>query len=321
MIMSFRNYPAVSVVIPCHADREWPSVRAAVASLRAQSLPPAEILLVVDHNPGLYDRARRELSGVTVLANRRWPGASGTRNTGAFETLTPLVAFLDGDAYPQAGWLAALVAPFEDRTVVGTGGAIRPGWQRPRPGWFPDEFLWTVGGSYPGLPTSNGPVRNVWSASMAVRRDAFASVGGFRDGFGKRGNRSRPEDTDLCLRMGRGGRWIYTPGAVIDHPVEPAHASFGYFLRRCYAEGRGKVQLARLLDGRRSLGSERDYLRRTVPRAVLRGLLDGLRGHGAAHAARAGVMLAGVAAAAAGGAVESLVARRTAGQEPVGVAS
>ena len=302
--------PTVSVVIPCHTQQQWPSLVTAIASLEAQSPRPAEITVVVDHNPELYERARRELSGVTVLANRYQPGASGNRNTGAFDTTTPLVAFLDGDSRPHEGWLAALVAPFAEPTVVGTGGAIRPDWQRPRPGWFPDEFLWTVGGSYTGMPATAAPVRNVWSASMAVRRDVFASVGGFRDGFGKLGDRSRPEDTDLCLRMGQVGRWMYAPQAVIDHPVEPERTTFGYFLRRCFHEGRGKVQLARLLDGRRSLSSERDYLRKTVPQAILRGLSGTLRGQGAAHAARSGAVLAGVAAAAAGGAIESVGARR-----------
>jgi GT2 family glycosyltransferase len=298
----------VSVVIPCHTERQWPALVAAVASLRTQPLRPLEIILVVDHNPGLYERAQTELSGVTVLANRRQPGASGTRNTGAFLSLTPLVAFLDGDATPGDGWLAALVAPFADPAVVGTGGGIRPDWERPPPGWFPDEFLWTVGGSYPGLPTTTAPIRNVWSANMAVRRDAFDAVGGFRDGFGKLGNLPRPEDTDLCLRMGRNGRWMYVPDAVISHPVEAERTSLGFFLRRCYQEGRGKVQLARL-DGDGSLRVEQDYLRRTLPRAVRRDLAAALRGQGAHHAARAGAVLAGVAAAGAGWAMESVSAR------------
>jgi GT2 family glycosyltransferase len=297
----------VSVVIPCHTERQWPSLVAAVASLQAQPRRPAEIIVVVDHHPELHQRARRELSGVTVLANRRQPGASGNRNTGAFHARTPLVAFLDGDARVADGWLAALVAPFADPEVVGTGGGITPDWQRPRPGWFPDEFLWAVGGSYSGLPTGTAPVRNVWSASMAVRRDRFASVGGFRDGFGKLGNRPRPEDTDLCLRMGRAGRWMFVPAAVIGHPVEPERTRFGFFLRRCFQEGRGKVAMARL-DGRgtRSLSVEQDYLRRTLPRAVRHGLSASLRGQGAGPAARAGAVLAGMAAAAAGWAVETV---------------
>jgi GT2 family glycosyltransferase len=304
------RHPDTSVVIPCHTERRWDSLVLAVASVRPER--PAEIIVVVDHNPALLRRAVEHLTGVTVLANRFQPGASGTRNTGALFAVTPLVAFLDGDARVHPGWLDRLVEPFADPSVVGTGGAIAPDWERTPPQWFPDEFLWTVGGSYPGLPTRIAPVRNVWSANMAVRRDAFRAVDGFRDGFGKLGDRARPEDTDLCLRLGRtGGRWMYVPGAVVDHPVEAARGRFGFFVRRCFHEGRGKVQLARLLPGQRSLTSERDYLRHTVPHAVLTGLSRSLRGGGAAPAARAVAILAGVAAAAAGGALEALAVRRT----------
>ena len=61
---------------------------------------------------------------------------------------------------------------------------------------------------------------------MAVRRAVFEKVGGFRVDFGKVGDVSRPEDTDLCIRMSTetGGRWIFVPEAVVDHDVEAERA-------------------------------------------------------------------------------------------------
>lgn len=306
----------VSIVIPCHSERGWDTLVGAVASALAQQPAPAEVVVVVDHNPRLYYRARRDLSGVTVLENRFEQGASGNRNTGAWHTTTPLVAFLDGDITAGPQWLAQLVAPFDDPSVVGTGGAIAAAWERSRPHWLPDELLWAVGASYTGMPATTAPVRNVWSASMAVRREVFAAVGGFREGFGKIGSRNRPEDTELCLRMSAaGGRWMYVPGAVVEHDVPAERSTFRFLLRRCYAEGRGKVQMARLLDGSNSLGAERSYVSRTLPRAVLRDLSGAIRVRDAgqpartSHAARVGTVVAAVAAAAAGGAVEAFGAR------------
>jgi hypothetical protein len=147
---------------------------------------------------------------------------------------------------------------------------------------------------------------------MVVRRGAFEAVGGFREGFGKIGDRARPEDTDLCVRMSRasGGRWMYVPSAVIDHPVPVERGTFGFFLARCFNEGRGKVEMARLLGSEPSLDSEQEYLRRTVPRAVVRDLAGALRGRGVYHAARAGAAVAGVLAAGVGGAVESMTLSR-----------
>ena len=308
--MEFSTRPSVGVVIPTHSEKRWPSLVRTVNSVRSQEYLAAEIVVVVDHNAALYRRARNELRGVTVLENLYARGASGNRNTGAFHTNTSLIAFLDDDTAACPSWLGNMVAPFTDPTVVGTGGGIVGAWEGARPRWMPDEFLWTVGVSYTGMPTTTAPIRNVWSANMIVRRDAFMAVGGFRPGFGKLGDQNRPEDTELCLRMSGadGGQWMYVPDAVIRHEVPVDRTTFKFFLRRCYAEGRGKVQMAGLLDNSQNFGTERDYLRRTLPRAVTRSLADAGRGRGISHALRAGTVLAGISAAGFGGAVESLTA-------------
>jgi glucosyl-dolichyl phosphate glucuronosyltransferase len=302
---------AVSIVIPTHSEKRWHQLVRTVASARAQFHQVAEVVVVVDHNPQLYRRVRRDLGGVTVLENLYTQGVSGTRNTGAFHTSTPLIAFLDDDTVAEPYWLARLVEPFTDPAVVGAGGGINPDWARQRPRWMPEEFLWAVGGSYAGMPTTTAPIRNVWSASMIVRREAFLKVGGFRTGFGKLGDQNRPEDTELCLRMSAagGGHWMYVPGAVIRHEVPADRSTFGFFLRRCYAEGRGKVQMAGLNSSTDSLGAERDYLR-SLPRAVIRDIAAASRGRCVSHALRAGSVVAGVAAAGFGGAVETLTGRR-----------
>ena len=302
---------ATSIVIPTHAEDRWPSLVRTVASARSQTHEPAEILVVVDHNPAHYRHIRRDLPGVTVLENAYAQGVSGNRNTGAFQAKTPLIAFLDDDTSADPNWLARLVRPFADEQVVGTGGAISPDWEARRPRWMPEEFLWAVGGSYAGMPTRTAPIRNVWSASMVVRRDTFAAVGGFLVGFGKLGATNRPEDTELCLRMSAlaGGHWMYVPDATIRHEVPARRATFGFFLHRCYAEGRGKVQMAGLHDGNASLGAERRYLR-SLPKAVARNLGDALRGRGVDHALQAGGVIAGVAAAAYGGVIETVATRR-----------
>ena len=118
---------------------------------------------------------------------------------------------------------------------------------------------------------------------MAIRRQVFDMVGGFRDDFGKVGARSRPEDTDLCLRAAEGyggGIWIYEPSGAAGHRVPAERATVGYFVYRCFHEGWGKAALAALNGMTESISSERLYTRRVLPAAVMRGLKEGARGKG-----------------------------------------
>jgi glucosyl-dolichyl phosphate glucuronosyltransferase len=296
--------PAASVVIACHTEERFEMLLRAIASARSQTPAPSQVIVAVDHNQRLCKRLRNEVKGIEVIDHGGAPGASGTRNAGAALAQAPLLAFLDDDVQARNGWLAELTAPFSDPSVVGCGGMTEAAWQGPRPRWFPAEFGWVVGASHAGLPTTRERVRNVWSENMAVRRDAFEAVGGFRSGFGKVGSMSRPEDTDLCIRVGAAGPqsdWVYIPTAVIDHEVPAHRATFAFFLRRCYWEGAGKIDLSAHLGADRDLDDERSYLLHTLPAAFLRDLTTG-------RFARAGAILAGVLAAALGGAV-SLVRR------------
>ena len=63
--------PTVSVVIPAYSDDRWTQLSEAVASALAQTYPATEIIVAVDHNPGLLSRARRELTGVVVIPSTR----------------------------------------------------------------------------------------------------------------------------------------------------------------------------------------------------------------------------------------------------------
>ncbi len=293
----------LTVVVACHDERRWDHLAAALASVREQGVKCA-IVVGVDHNRPLAERICATWPDITVVENRFERGASGVRNTGAEACTTEFIAFLDDDAAAHPNWLSRLLEPFGDPDVVGTGGGVAPVWacgERPR--WFPEEFDWAIGASFLGMPVGRAQVRNVWSENMAVRRDVFEAVGGFRLGFGKVGHRSRPEDTDLCIRMAQHrprGHWIYVPDAVADHHVPVARSTYRFFLRRSYLEGRGKIEMAELLGDQASrLGDEHAYLTRVLPRGLARGVRDALRGN-PDGLLRAGAISSGAVAAALG---------------------
>jgi glycosyltransferase involved in cell wall biosynthesis len=272
--------PTVSVIIAAFSMKRWDDLREAVASVQAQTVTALETIVVVDHNPGLLERASDELLGVTVIANGGCPGAAAARNTGVAASRGEMVAFLDDDAVASPRWLEALLRHFSDSGVVGVGGRLDALWLTSRPRWFPPEFDWTIGASYLGMPQSAQPVRNVWSNNMAIRRQVFDVVGGFRDSFGKVGTRSRPEDTELCLRTTKlhGGTWIYEPAGVANHRVPAERATLSYFTYRCFNEGWGKAALAALNGIGNSISTERRYTRHVLPAALVRGLRETSRG-------------------------------------------
>ncbi len=88
----------MDVVICAYTLERWGDTLAAVESVRNQTTPPHEIVLVVDHNPDLYERFRAALPDVTVVENRKQRGLSGGKDTGVDITTSDVVAFLDDDA-------------------------------------------------------------------------------------------------------------------------------------------------------------------------------------------------------------------------------
>src|SRR5688572_27856260 len=71
--------PAISVVICAYTEDRWDDLVAAVASVRHQTVPPHEIVVVIDYNPPLLARAGAALDGVMVVANQQARGLAGAR--------------------------------------------------------------------------------------------------------------------------------------------------------------------------------------------------------------------------------------------------
>jgi GT2 family glycosyltransferase len=115
---------AISVVIPCFADERFEDVLDCVVALRRQTLPPAEIVVVVDHNPALLERLRAAVPAVRAVANREPRGSSGARNTGIACTHRDIVAFFDDDAAPEPAWSGW--PPTMSTTVSSASAATSP---------------------------------------------------------------------------------------------------------------------------------------------------------------------------------------------------
>jgi GT2 family glycosyltransferase len=294
---------SVSVIICAYTEDRWDDLVAAVASVRNQTMPARETIVVVDHNGSLLSRTRMQFRDAIVVENTASRGLSGARNSGIAVATSEVIAFLDDDAHAAPDWVEQLVAHYCDPLIVGVGGAIKPMWVGRRPRWFPHEFDWVVGCSYRGIGDQEMPVRNLIGANMSFRRSTFEGVGGFREGLGREGqNTAGCEETELCIRAARrypAKRLLYVPAARVYHQVPVSRASWRYFRRRCFGEGRAKALVARSVGKRDALASERGYATRTLPRGVYHELREALCGD-LSGITRVAVMIVGLTITTAG---------------------
>lgn len=287
----------VSVIVCVYTFDRWDQMTAALRSAAEQVPPPGEVILVVDHNPELFARAQRELSGVRVVESVGTKGLSGGRDTGLRTATGEIAVFLDDDAEADPGWLAALVAPYEDERVIATGGKVLPIWETGRPRWMPKEFDWVVGCSYRGMPEGEALIRNPIGCSMSLRRQAALNAGGFHTEVGRVGTLPAGcEETELAIRLRRLLPWsrvVYVPTSTVRHHAPASRARWTYFRSRCFHEGRSKAILSRLEGTKAGLSSERSYTTRVLPAGVLRGMGQLLRGD-RGGAQRAAAIVAGL---------------------------
>lgn len=293
----------ISVIVCAYTEERWDNMLAMVESLHRQTLLPMEVILVIDHNAALFERSRRTFVDEIVIENHKVRGLSGARNSGLAVAKGDIIAFMDEDASAEPIWLETLLKHFSDEKVVGVGGGIIPAWTFKQPDWFPAEFNWVIGCTYRGMPESAAPIRNLIGCNMAYRRDVFARIGGFRDGIGRIGTfPAGCEETELCIRASQqipGSKMVYEPLARVHHSVTPSRGTLRYFYNRCFAEGRSKALISRIIGAKDGLSSERSYTRKTLPLGVLRGITDTFKGD-FAGLKRAGAIIIGLFTTAAG---------------------
>jgi glycosyltransferase involved in cell wall biosynthesis len=296
----------VSVVICAYTTSRWRQLQAAVQSVLQQDPPASEIVVVIDHCPRLEESATETFpaGSVHVVTNKAARGLSGARNTGTAHARADVIAFLDDDAVALPGWLAGHARHYAQPDVLGVGGLVVPEWEDHAPRWFPNEFGWVVGCSYLGQPAATAPIRNPIGANMSFRRPVIEAVGGFAQSLGRVGTSPVGcEETELSIRVAAAypdGRILHEPVASVRHQVPSSRGTWSYFRRRCWAEGRSKARVSRLVSSRSALASERAYVRTILPAGVRRNLVQARRTRDLAHLLRATAICAGLAITTAG---------------------
>ncbi|WNG94116.1 HAD-IIIA family hydrolase [Mycobacterium sp. ITM-2016-00318] len=195
-----------AIVIPT-VGRE--SLHRLLAELDGSSGPqPSEIVVVddrADATPPL--RVSTHLPVRVLRSGGRGPAAA--RNTGWRSTKARWICFLDDDVVPQSNWLAAAADDIADAERVGAVGSqavIDVPVVAGRRATDDERRTQRLGGA-------------LWiTADMMFERSALVGVGGFDERF----PRAYREDSDLALRITRGGRLIVDGERRSTHPVAPS---------------------------------------------------------------------------------------------------
>lgn len=295
---------SVSVIICAYSDVRREQLHQAIGSLLEQETAPAEIIVVIDHNPPLLQHIEASFPQVRTVPNSGARGLSGARNSGIRAAHHDIIAFLDDDAIAEPDWLTRMAPHYADPCVVGVGGRVVPMWQAGRPRWFPEEFLWVVGCSYRGQPDVVQQVRNPIGCNMSFRRSVFDRIGSFREGIGRTGaDAAGCEETELCIRVKQripNAKVLYDPYMVVRHQVTLERSRWRYFRVRCLAEGRSKTRVVDEVGVDDGLASEQLYVTRILPRGVVRYLGDALFRRDVWGLARVGGIIGGLGFTTAG---------------------
>lgn len=188
--------PTVDVVVPyLGPSAGLVQLRDRLARLR---LAPGDTITIVDNRPDTSRHAADGRTPVLEAPDLQTPGHA--RNKGAAGGAAEWLVFLDADTDPPEDLLDAY---FSDPPQAGTGllaGGITddPAEHEARP---PPAVRWAGLTQSMGQDTTLGLGR--WgfaqTANCAVRREAFAAVGGFREEL------RACEDADLCYRLEAAG--------------------------------------------------------------------------------------------------------------------
>jgi GT2 family glycosyltransferase len=208
-----------SIVVVNYNGRKW--LERCLGAAIAQLEPDDELVLVDNgSNDDSVDWVRRTFPQVHVVALPSNAGFAGGNNAGVRAATGDYIAFLNNDAAPCPGWLAALRRPLDTVHDVALATSLIVYMHSPETVDSAGDGLVRWGGAFkhdhgkrvnPEYVTRD--VFGACGAACIIRRSVFEAIGGFDEAFF-----AVYEDVDLSYRAQLAGhRCVFVPEAVVHH--------------------------------------------------------------------------------------------------------
>ncbi|KAM3093486.1 glycosyltransferase [Phormidesmis sp. 146-35] len=187
--------PQVSVVVPIYnGEADLPDLLECLLA-QTYSCDRVEYLLVDngsdDRTSEQLQAASQQVSTIHALTETQIQSSYAARNTGIRAAKSKILAFTDADCRPEPNWLLNLVQPFVDPAVGLVAGEIKA---------LPGHSLLERHADRQETLSQKHTLANAFcpygqTANLAVRRQAFETVGLFRPYLTTGG------DADICWRI------------------------------------------------------------------------------------------------------------------------
>ncbi|MCU0538043.1 MAG: glycosyltransferase family 2 protein [Hydrococcus sp. Prado102] len=236
--------PQIAAIICTHNRDNY--LGAAIDSLLAQEYDDFEVL-VVDN--GSTDSTKSVVESRLHNPQLKYVyepvlGLSVARNTGAKETTSPILAYLDDDAEASPQWLRVLIEAYNNNEKLAIAGGkvtlIWPDGITP-PSWISSDMAaglgaYDLGESVVYIDNPNLTPRGL---NYSMRRTFLEQIGGFDANLGRVGKKLLSNEelymTELALK--NGWQVAYLPDALAAHNVAPERVKPDWFLRRSWWQG------------------------------------------------------------------------------------
>jgi GT2 family glycosyltransferase len=198
--------PRVSVVVCCHNEER--TLGQCLAGLEELVYPDYEVIVVDDGSTDGTAAVAEQFEGVRLVSTEN-RGLAAARNLGLELATGEIVAYIDGDAWPDPHWLTYLVAAFQDSDHVGIGGPNLP----PMNAGPVEQCVANAPGGPTHVLVSDGEAEHIPGCNMAFKKDALEAIGGFDPQF-----RAAGDDVDICWQLrARGWTLGFDATAVVWH--------------------------------------------------------------------------------------------------------